>query len=140
MDQKYDVYKAAGILTKDRKLLVVRGRGKDFFKSPGGKLDPGETSVQALIRELKEESKIDVIASDLEEFGTFYAPVAGNDASILKMEVLLVKKWQGEIGLNPDDQIVEFKWVNSTSAKEIKIASIFEHEVIPRLVKIGLID
>ena len=52
MDQKVDIHKAAGILIKDRKLLVVRGEGKDFFKSPEGKLDPGENSVEALVREL----------------------------------------------------------------------------------------
>lgn len=137
---KFDIHKAAGILIKDRKLLVVRGEGKDFFKSPGGKLDSGENSLQALVRELREELCVEVSPSDVEEFGTYFGTVIGNESRSLKMDVFMVKKWEGKIKLNPDDQIVELKWIDSNSVKNITLGSIFEHEVMPILLKMGLID
>jgi len=40
---------------RDGRLLVVRSHGKGAFYLPGGKLEPGETPVQALHREVLEE-------------------------------------------------------------------------------------
>lgn len=52
------VYVAAAVIIEDNKLFATqRGYGefKDFFEFPGGKIEPGETPEQALIREIKEE-------------------------------------------------------------------------------------
>ena len=54
------------------------------------------------------------------------------------MIVFLVKKWQGEI--IPDNEVEEIRWLTSDTPKDIKIGSIMEHETIPKLKKIGLID
>jgi uncharacterized protein (TIGR00730 family) len=40
---------------RDGRLLAVRTRGRDCFYLPGGKLEPGESHEQALIREVREE-------------------------------------------------------------------------------------
>ena len=48
----------AAVIHKDGKIFVTqRGYGayKDFWEFPGGKIEPGETSEAALIREIKEE-------------------------------------------------------------------------------------
>ena len=37
------------------RLLVVRTRGRDRFYLPGGKLEPGESPEEALMREVREE-------------------------------------------------------------------------------------
>jgi 8-oxo-dGTP diphosphatase len=59
---------AAGILTdaQGRVLLMQRLPGKHLaglWEFPGGKLEPGETVAQALVRELEEELGIEVLAS-----------------------------------------------------------------------------
>src|SRR5688500_4909971 len=46
-----DIYKAAGILIKDRKTVVERSQGKPVFVQPGGRIEEGETAEQALVRE-----------------------------------------------------------------------------------------
>lgn len=136
---EYDIHKAAGIIIKDRRLLVERSKGKDVFVAPGGKIETGETSAQAVIRELKEEFRLSVAESDLEEFGTFYAEAAGshNAGKKLRMDVFIVKNI-GEIV--PDSEVEEIRWISSESPVDIEVGSIFAHEVLPRLKEQDLVD
>ncbi|OGG40574.1 hypothetical protein A2118_00860 [Candidatus Kaiserbacteria bacterium GWA2_50_9] len=139
MDKKVDIHKAAGILIKDRKLLMSRSKGKEFFISPGGKIQSGETPEGALIRELDEELGIEVAVEDLEKFGTFHSlAVEQTGEKHLQMDVFLVNRWKGDI--QPNNEIEEIKWINSLVPDGIKLGSIFEHDVLPRLKKEDLID
>lgn len=135
---KGDIHKVAGIIIRGRKLLVERSRGKQAFISPGGSIEAGETARQALVRELREEFDIDVNESDLEEFNTFNAPAAGQEHRIVHMQVFMVKKFDGEP--RPSSEVEEIAWVTSANEQKLPLGSIFEHEVIPKLHKQGLID
>ena len=56
--EKKTIKVAAAIIRKDKKILATqRGYGdyKDWWEFPGGKIEPGETSEAALVREIKEE-------------------------------------------------------------------------------------
>jgi 8-oxo-dGTP pyrophosphatase MutT (NUDIX family) len=49
------------ILTKEDKILgVTRKYDHNNWGLPGGKLDPGETALEAIIRETKEETGLDI--------------------------------------------------------------------------------
>lgn len=132
------IYKAAGLIIEDRKLLVTRSKGKTIFIAPGGKLKPGETYKQALVRELMEELGITVSEDDLEEFGSFDAPAAGQEEKIVHMATFLVNAFQG--ALVPRSEVEKKAWVNSANERKLPLGSIFEHMVIPRLAHQGLID
>jgi mutator protein MutT len=138
MVKQIDIHKAAGIIIKDKKLLITRSKGKTAFISPGGKIEGGESAPEALVRELKEELQIDVAVNDLKEFGTFYAFATGNDGKYLRMDVFLVETWKGDI--LPASEIEEVMWVGSVLPEYIELGSIFRHEVLPRLAAQGFID
>jgi 8-oxo-dGTP diphosphatase len=135
----HDIHKAAGVIIKNRRLLVERSKGKDVFVAPGGKLEPGESSVQAVIRELKEEFQLNVTPDDLEDFGTFYAEAAGshNAGKSLRMDVFMIKN-TGDI--TPDNEVEEIRWISSDIPSDIEVGSIFAHEVLPRLKARDLVD
>ena len=132
------VYKFAGVIVRDKKLLVTRTKGKPTFYAPGGKPEDGETPHETLIRELHEELGIRVIAEDLEEFGSYEAQAADQEHLMLKMQVFTVKNWEGE--LTPQAEIEEAVWANTKNASDYQIGSIFARKVIPRLAREGSID
>ena len=60
---------AAIIIHENRIFATQRGYGefKDKWEFPGGKIEPGETSRQALVREIKEELDIEIEVKDFLE-------------------------------------------------------------------------
>lgn len=138
MPRTSDIYKASGLILRGRTVLVERSKGKEYFIHPGGKIEPGETAKQALVRELKEEFRIDVREADLEFFDHNSAPAANSPEVAVHMDVFVVKKWQGEIA--PDSEVEEIRWLTSKIPEDIKVGSIMMHETIPKLKTEGLID
>ncbi|MET1071532.1 MAG: NUDIX domain-containing protein [Umezawaea sp.] len=63
------------------RLLVVRSHGKGAFYLPGGKLEPGETPVQALHREVLEELGVGV--HDVAEHKRYLEPAYGEGPDTL---------------------------------------------------------
>lgn len=70
----------AAIIQKENKILATkRGYGEfiNMWEFPGGKIEPGETKEQALVREIKEklniEINVDKFAIDIEyQYPNFY--------------------------------------------------------------------
>jgi mutator protein MutT len=133
-----DIYKAGGIIIKDRKVLFARSTGTEYFIDPGGKIEPGESPQAALVRELKEELNIDVAETDLVSFGSFSAEAANHPGRTVHMEVFMVKQWQGEPA--PTTEVEEIRWLTHELPTDIKVGSIFGHQVLPRLHEQGLVD
>ena len=70
---------AAIIKNEDKILATKRGYGEfiNMWELPGGKIEPGETKKQALVREIKEELNIEIsvdnFALDIEyQYPNFY--------------------------------------------------------------------
>ncbi|MFM2414966.1 MAG: hypothetical protein RI911_659 [Candidatus Parcubacteria bacterium] len=129
------IHKAAGIIIRNKRLLVTRSADTDVFIAPGGKFESGERAHQALIRELKEELGIDVREESLKHFGVFRAAAAGEKDVTVVMDVFVVQAWEGEIA--PHAEVAEIAWADSSTTHAM--GSIFAHEVIPRLVAQGAI-
>ncbi|MDZ5010793.1 NUDIX domain-containing protein, partial [Clostridium perfringens] len=52
-------YRVAGILIHDNKLLIMKDDNSPYYYIPGGRVRMHETSESAIIREIKEEVKIE---------------------------------------------------------------------------------
>lgn len=58
-----------GIILKDGKVAMVHSKKYDYYKYPGGGIEPGEDQCATLIREVKEESGLVVVPDSIREFG-----------------------------------------------------------------------
>jgi 8-oxo-dGTP pyrophosphatase MutT (NUDIX family) len=138
MDDYIKIHKAGGVLIKDRKALAVRShKDKEHFLIPGGKIEKGETHLEALKRELKEELGIEVGDQGVEHIGSFFSLLDTRPGEIT-VEAFVVNEWQGEP--SPCSEIVEFYWSDSTNSRGIKLGSVFEKQILPWLKERDLID
>ncbi len=81
---------AAVILDADGRILLVRKTGTDAFMQPGGKLEPGESAAECLVRELHEELALEVAVADLEPIGRFAADAANEAGWTVDCDVFRV--------------------------------------------------
>lgn len=58
-----------GAIIEDHHLLLIRHRehasGRSYWVIPGGGMEPGETEAQCVEREMKEETRLDVVVEGL---------------------------------------------------------------------------
>jgi len=128
--------KVAGIMIKNRKLLMCRKYDEPHFIMPGGRIVEGESKEQALRRELKEE--LDVELKSMKKFKTWKAPHFRDKDKIVKMETYFV-----EVEGEPEaiGEINEIAWIDTNYKEQgLKIASIDEDYLVPELNKMGLIN
>ncbi|HXT07982.1 MAG TPA: 8-oxo-dGTP diphosphatase MutT [Roseiarcus sp.] len=103
------VVAVALIDTDNRVLIAERPPGKalsGLWEFPGGKIEPGESPEQALIRELREELGIEVKAACLAPLT--FASHSYDDFHLL-MPLYICRKWQGFVQAREGQGL---KWVS----------------------------
>jgi len=100
--------KLAWLHIVDRKLLITRSVGKDTFYIPGGKREEGESDIEALVREVKEELSVDLISGQAEYINTFEAQAHGKAEGVIVKMTCYSGPYEGEIA--PDSEIEEVTW------------------------------
>ena len=88
--------RVTGVLIEEDKILLVKQKVNDKrnWSLPGGKAERGETLEQALIREMKEETGLDVEINKL----LYICDVAATDNALLHISFLL-NRISGQIDL-----------------------------------------
>jgi 8-oxo-dGTP diphosphatase len=109
---------AGGVLEDERGLLLVANRRRDGrvdWTTPGGVVDDGETAIQALRREVREETGLSVESFDRR---LWTVTVEFTDLDMhLEVEVHRAASWTGEIVLaDPDGIVTDVEFVNPSAA------------------------
>jgi 8-oxo-dGTP diphosphatase len=99
---------AAGIIRSGSEVLMVRNRRKNGtldWSTPGGVVEPGEEVVEALTREVLEETGVVVSAWSEPRYSV--VTVATGMGWHLTVQVFEALDWSGEIAIDDPDGIVE---------------------------------
>ncbi len=107
MEKTY-IDKLAFIEIRDRKVLETCSYGKDKWYIPGGKRDGNETDQEALIREMKEELRVDLIPETIQHYGTFEAQAHGKPEGTIVRMTCYTAKYNGE--LTPSAEVEKMDW------------------------------
>lgn len=103
----------AVLLKENNKILLGYRKselGKNTWGLPGGKLDFGEEPIKCAIRELKEETNLDVNISGLKFIG-FSNSVFDNEKHYITL-IYEIKNFSGELKIMEPDKCEEWKWFN----------------------------
>lgn len=129
-------HKIAGIIIKDKKLLMCRKYDEPHFIMPGGKIKEGESKQQTLERELREELGVNL--KSMRFYKTYSDSHFRDKDTTVKMETYFVEI-EGEPKLQ--EEVNEIAWIDTNYKQQgLKVASIDENHLIPELKQMGLID
>jgi 8-oxo-dGTP pyrophosphatase MutT (NUDIX family) len=110
---------AAVVLNASGHLLLVRKRDTTTFMQPGGKFEPGETSEEALSRELREELGFELTAADFQYVGRFSAAAANEVGHMVDCDVhFTVIESEGAVA----SEIEELLWIDPLDIDDIALA------------------
>ena len=119
----------------DGRILLVRKRGTRKFMQPGGKLEPGETFVQAAVREVHEELGLAVAEEDLDDLGRWYGPAANEENTSIDAGLF---GWTLPAGSTPPAaaaEIEEILWATPADAAERSdLSPLLSEHLLPRLL------
>lgn len=96
------------IIVKEKRLLLAFSNNKQAFYLPGGKVDAGETAIQALIREIGEEMNLAILPDELTFFMHITAPAFGESKEIIMEQDCFIYDLQSP--LTPGAEIGELRF------------------------------
>ncbi len=127
--------KVAWIVISDGRVLGARSKGKDTYYFPGGKRESGETDVQTLIREVKEELSVDILSDTVTPFGIFEAAAHGKEEGIQVKMACYTADYTGE--LTPASEIAEIAWLGYEDRERVSAVS---RMIFDQLHELKLLD
>ena len=123
-------FRVAAVIVQDNKFLIQQIDGYDYYILPGGHVLLGETSLQALAREVKEEIGCDIDIEQCKLFcfhENFYNKNEKlehwieNYFTVKPKNPLPSNDWDIEENDNGKKRILHFKWVNRDELKELDL-------------------
>ncbi|WP_231916295.1 NUDIX hydrolase [Microbacterium karelineae] len=115
-------------------LLTVRKRGTTMFMQPGGKPDPGESAVDAAVREVREELGVVLDPLELRLLGVFEAPAANEGGYAVRATVFTHPPVEVTV---PAAEIEEIRWVDERGPLGADLAPLMTARIVPALRAAG---
>jgi 8-oxo-dGTP diphosphatase len=119
--------KVAWIRLDGGAVLSTRSRGKDVYYVPGGKREPGETDVETLVREIREELSVDIVAGTARHLGTFEDQAHGHAPGVVVRLTCYTADFSGDLA--PDNEIAEMAWLTHADRDRVSPVDkqLFDH-------------
>jgi len=129
-DIKTSLPTAGLIVIKNNKLLLAYSKNKKAWYLPGGKVDAGETSIQALQREILEELNLELNLNFLNYYCHISAPAYGEFPVVIMEQDCFIYKLNEEI--KPSNEIeaikfFDFEMYQSEPIQVVGVIQVFEH-------------
>lgn len=102
---------------QENKVLMVKNKGEQssYYTLPGGAVEPGETLVEGAIREVKEETGLEVEVNGIVGIHEAFFKARGHHAVFFHFR----GKWiGGEIEISYPDEIEEVVWMDLELAQK----------------------
>ncbi|HXH26391.1 MAG TPA: DUF1653 domain-containing protein [Candidatus Acidoferrum sp.] len=126
--------KLAFIYVKDQRVLETLSRGKDTWYIPGGKREPGESDIDALTREVKEELSVDLLPGTIKPYGSFETQAHGKSEGTMVRMTCYTADFVGN--LRPASEIAEIDFFDYAQKHR---TSPVDHLVFDDLQRKGLL-
>lgn len=124
-------------LIKDNKVVVTKykkgNRKEGYYEIPGGKIENGENAEQTAVREMKEETGIDIEINDLKHKGVITVEYPDR---IIILDTFIAGKFKGE-PKDFEENSSEWIEIDELLKKEKILSNII---ILDRFFKKGLID
>ena len=110
------IFSAGGIVIKEGKVLVTQHSGHLGWSFPKGKIEKGEKSEEAAIREVEEETG--VVAQILEKLGTTQYFFVQDGKKVFKTVIWFLMKYEGEGEAKTAWEVSDKKWLKLEEVEE----------------------
>ena len=119
--------KIAWLHLVDGRILSTRSRGKEVYYLPGGKREPGETDIETLVREIREELDVTIKPESVAAAGTFEAQAHGHATGTRVRMTCYTAEYHGTLEAN--SEIEEFAWLEYADRGRVSAVDklIFDH-------------